>query len=466
MAPTEVLEPEREETEAPEAGALHPHFVREVVDALDRGAVATLKEKLSGLHAADLADLIGLIRPEDRTALVTTLGKDVLTPEVLSELDEDVRDEVLPHLAPQAIAEAVQALDTDDAVYLLEDLDEAQKRAVLARIPESDRAALELPLHYPENAAGRLMQREVVAVPPLWTVGQTIDYLRETEELPSEFFEIFVVDAASKLLGTVQTSRLVRTKRPVLIGDIMDPEPTVVPATMDQEEVAYLFEQYHLVSAPVVDDGKRLVGMITVDDIVDVIQEEMTEDILALGGVRDAETMTSTVIDTTRARFSWLFVNLLTAILASIVIGFFDATIEQVVALAILMPIVASMGGNAGTQTLTVAVRAIATRELTPANALRIIYREALVGSLNGIIFAALMGLIAVLWFESSAIGVIIGLAMIINLLAAGLAGILIPLGLHRAGVDPAVSSAVFLTTVTDVVGFSTFLGLAAWYFG
>ncbi len=466
MAPTEVLEPEREEAQAQEAGALDPHFVREVVDALDRGASATLKEKLSGLHAADLADLIGLIGPEERTALVTMLGKDVLTPEVLSELDEDVRDEVLAQLEPQAIAEAVQALDTDDAVYLLEDLDEAQMRAVLARIPESDRAALELPLHYPENSAGRLMQREMVAVPPFWTVGQTIDYLRETEELPSEFFEIFVVDPAFALLGSVQTSRLVRTKRPVLIGDIMDAEPTAVPASMDQEEVAYLFEQYHLVSAPVVDDAGRLVGMITVDDIVDVIQEEMTEDILALGGVRDAETMTSTVIDTTRARFSWLFVNLLTAILASIVIGFFDATIEQVVALAVLMPIVASMGGNAGTQTLTVAVRALATRELTPANALRIVLRETVVGSLNGIIFAILMGLIAVLWFKSSAIAVIIGLAMIINLLAAGLAGILIPLGLHRAGVDPAVSSAVFVTTVTDVVGFSTFLGLAAWYFG
>ena len=466
MAPTEVLEPEREEAQAGEAGALDPHFVREVVDALDRGASATLREKLSGLHAADLADLIGLIGPEERTALVTTLGKDVLTPEVLSELDEDVRDEVLAHLEPQAIAEAVQALDTDDAVYLLEDLDEAQMRAVLARIPESDRAALELPLHYPENSAGRLMQREMVAVPPFWTVGQTIDYLRETEELPSEFFEIFVVDPAFALLGSVQTSRLVRTKRPVLIGDIMDAEPTAVPASMDQEEVAYLFEQYHLVSAPVVDDAKRLVGMITVDDIVDVIQEEMTEDILALGGVRDAETMTSTVIDTTRARFSWLFINLLTAMLASIVIGFFDATIEQVVALAVLMPIVASMGGNAGTQTLTVAVRALATRELTPANALRIVYRETLVGSLNGIIFAILMGLVAVLWFKSPAIAVIIGLAMIINLLAAGLAGILIPLGLHRMGVDPAVSSVVFLTTVTDVVGFSTFLGLAAWYFG
>jgi magnesium transporter len=466
MAPSEVLEPERNEAEAPERGALDPRFVREAVDALDRGAIASLKDKLSGLHAADLADLIGLIGPEERVMLVTSLGKDVLTPEVLSELDEDVRDEVLSHLAPQAIAEAVQALETDDAVYLLEDLDEAQKRAVLARIPESERAALELPLHYPENAAGRLMQREVVAVPPFWTVGQTIDYLRETEELPSEFFEICVVDPAFKLLGTVQTSRLVRTKRPVLIGEIMDTEPTAVPATMDQEEVAHLFERYHLVSAPVVDETKRLVGMLTVDDIVEVLQEEMSEDILALGGVREAESLTSTVVDTTRARFSWLFVNLLTAILASIVIGFFDATIEQVVALAILMPIVASMGGNAGTQTLTVSVRALATRELSPANAIRIIYREALVGSLNGIIFAALMALIAVVWFNSAPIAVIIGLAMIINLLAAGLAGILIPLGLQRFGIDPAVASAVFVTTVTDVVGFATFLGLAAWYFG
>lgn len=466
MATTEALEPEHEKAEAREGGALQPQFVREVVDALDRGARAKLKEKLSDLHEADLADLIGLIGPDERIALVNMLGKDILTPEVLSELDEDVRDEVLPHLAPQAIADAVQALETDDAVYLLEDLDEAQKRAVLERIPESDRAALELPLQYPDNSAGRLMQREVVAVPPFWTVGQTIDYLRETEELPSEFFEVFVVDPSFQLLGSVQTSRIVRTKRPMLISEIMDTETTVVPAAMDQEEVAYLFEQYHLVSAPVVDESKRVVGMITVDDIVEVIHEEMTEDILALGGVREAESLTDTVIDTTRARFSWLFINLLTALLASVVIGFFDATIEQVVALAVLMPIVASMGGNAGTQTLTVAVRALATRELTPANAVRIVYREGLVGSLNGIIFAALMALIALVWFKSPAIAVIIGAAMTINLLAAGLAGILIPLGFQKLGVDPAVSSVVFLTTVTDVIGFSTFLGFAAWYFG
>lgn len=466
MAPADAFTPEREEAREHATEALAPRFVREVVDALDRGALAEVREKLAGLHAADLADFLGLIGPEERRTLVTTLGTDLLTPEVLSDLDEDVRDEILPLLEPKEIAEAVQALDTDDAVYLIEDLDEAQKEAVLAQIPESDRAALEVPLHYPEYSAGRLMQREVVAVPPYWTVGQTIDYLRETEELPSEFFEIFVVDPAYKLLGTVQTSRLLRTKRPVLIGDIMDAEPAVVPATMDQEEVAHLFERYHLVSAPVVDDERRLVGMITVDDIVEVIQEEMSEDILALGGVREEETLTSTVIDTTRKRFSWLFLNLLTAVLASIVIGFFDTTIEQTVALAVLMPIVASMGGNAGTQTMTVAVRALATRELTPANALRIIFRETLVGSLNGIIFAALIAVITILRFDSAAIAVIIGLAMTINLLTAAMAGILIPLGFHKAGIDPAVSSPVLLTTLTDVVGFSTFLGLAAWYFG
>lgn len=464
MAIEEPAARENETTEAA-AGVVTAPFVRDLVDALDRGALAEVRAKLDPLNAPDVADLLGLMPPFERRLLVKSLG-DSLDPEVLSELDSDVRDDVLASLATQAIAEAVQKLDTDDAVYVLEDLDAERQREVLAKLPEAERAAVELNLQYPDYTAGRLMQREVVVVPPYWTVGQTIDYLRETEELPSEFFEIFVVDPGAKLLGSVPVSRLVRTKRPVRVTAIMDEELTVVPATMDQEEVAHLFERYHLVSAPVVDASERLVGMITVDDIVDVIQEEVTEDILALGGVRDEEGMTANVIATTRNRFSWLFINLLTAILASLVIGIFGATIEEVVALAILMPIVASMGGNAGTQTLTVAVRALATRELTPANAARIVWREALVGGLNGIIFALIMGVVAALWFGRTDIGVVIAVAMVVNLICAGLAGILVPLGLQRAGIDPAVSSTVFVTTVTDVVGFFVFLGLAAWYLG
>ena len=446
-----------------EEGGLAPGFVRDVVDALDRGARAEVRAMLADLHAADLADLIGIVGPDQRRTLVDFLGKS-LAPEVLSELDESVRDEVLPLLAPAQIAEAIQALDTDDAVYLIEDLDEEQKRQVLEHVPDAERAAVELGLQYPDYTAGRLMQREVVYVPPYWTVGQTIDHLRDTDDLPTDFFEVYVVDATHALKGSVALDRLVRTKRPAKITEIMDEEPTVVPVTMGQEEIAYLFERYRLVSAPVVDENKRLAGMITVDDIVEVIQEEVTEDILALGGVRDEEDMTTTVVQTVRNRFQWLFVNLLTAILASLVIGLFDGTIEKAVGLAVLMPIVASMGGNAGTQTLTVAVRALATRDLTPANAVRIVYREVLVGGLNGIIFAILMGAIGGLWFQSVQIAVVLAAAMVINLICAGFAGILVPLALERLKIDPAVSSTVFVTTVTDCVGFFVFLGLATWY--
>ncbi len=443
-----------------EAQALTAEFVRSVVEALDRGADAEVRAKLEDVHEADIADLLGLVGPDQRRALVHALGQD-LTPEVLSELGEDVRDEVLDLMAPKAIADAVQALDTDDAVYLLQDMDEDRQQEVLSHMSEADRAAVELSLQYPEYSAGRLMQREVVAVPGFWSIGQTIDHLREAPDLPDEFFEIFIVDPAGHLLGTVPVSHIVRSPRPTLVADIMDDEPVKIPVTLDQEEVAYLFEQYSLVSAPVVDEGDRLVGMITVDDIVEVIQEAASEDLLALGGVSDEEGTTATVLEVTRGRFSWLFINLLTAILASIVIGLFGSTIQQVVALAILMPIVASMGGNAGTQTLTVAVRAISMRELTPANAMRIVVREGLVGGLNGIIFAVIMGVVGWLWFADPALGGVLAAAMIINLICAGFAGILVPLGLQRAGIDPAVSSTVFVTTVTDVVGFFVFLGLA-----
>ncbi len=447
----------------PPTEILTPDYIRGVIDALDRGDESTVRQKTAGLHAADLADLISLIRPDERRELVDVLGAS-LDPNMLSELEEGVRDEVLPLIKPEIIARAVEVLDSDDAVYLLEDLDEPRQREILSQVQDTDRAAVEYSLQYPENSAGRLMQRQIITVPPFWTVGQTIDYMRETEDLPDEFLHVFVVDPAFHPLGTVPTSRILRTKRPARIGDIMEADPILIPAEMDEEEVAYQFEQYHLYSAPVIDENQRLCGMITVDDVVGVIQETNEADILQLGGVNEEAEVSDTVLTTTRRRFSWLFVNLLTAILASVVIAFFDATIQELVALAVLMPIVASMGGNAGTQTLTIAVRALATKELTPTNTFRVIGREATVGLLNGVMFAVLMGIVGGVWFQSVDLGFVLAAAMLINLIFAGLAGILIPLSLQRMGIDPAVASTVFVTTVTDVVGFFVFLGLAAWY--
>ena len=439
---------------------LSPAFVRAVVDAIDRADRAQVRSLVLDLRPADLAELLELVRQDERHALVEMLGPD-LNPETLHELDESVRDDVMEMLDPKVIASAVAEMDSDDAVYLLEDMDAHEQREILEQLSATDRAVLEKSLEYPEYSAGRLMQRELVAVPPFWDVGQTIDYMREAEQLPDEFYEIFVVDPAYRPVGTVPLSRVMRSKRPLKMSEIMEEEQTLVPVNMDQEDVALLFSKYDLISAAVVDEDERLVGVITVDDIVEVITEEATEDIRRLGGVGE-EAISDTVIQTTRSRFSWLFLNLLTAILASAVIGLFDGTISQMVALAVLMPIVASMGGNAGTQTMTVAVRALATKDLVPFNASRIVTREVMVGFLNGVMFAILMGAIGGLWFENAALGAIIAAAMIINLVAAGLAGILIPIGLDKIGVDPAVSSAVFLTTVTDVVGFFAFLGLAA----
>lgn len=439
---------------------LSPEFVRNVVTAIDRGDTAAVRALLEGLRPADLAELLEIIRPDELRAVVEMLGPD-LNMEVLSELEEAVRDDVIELLEPEELAEALQDMEADDAVYVLEDMDADEQREVLDQMPELDRAVLEQSLEYPEDSAGRLMQRELVAVPPFWDVGQTIDYMREADELPDEFYEIFVVDPAYRPTGTVPLARVMRTKRPVKIADIMNTEQTLVPVAMDREEVALLFAKYDLISAAVVDENDRLVGVITVDDVVAVISDEADEDILRLGGVGE-ESISDTVIETTRGRFSWLFVNLLTAILASIVIAFFEGTIEQIVALAILMPIVASMGGNAGTQTMTVAVRALATRDLVPLNASRIVTREMLVGFLNGVMFAIILGFVGGLWFGDPGLGVVLALAMIVNMIVAGLAGILIPLGLDRAKIDPAIASGVLLTTVTDVVGFFVFLGLAA----
>ncbi|MGK2922284.1 MAG: magnesium transporter [Methyloceanibacter sp.] len=447
-----------------EEGGIRSDFLHAVSDALEADDTARVRALTLDLHEADLADLIQLLRPEERAELIAALGEDFKAA-ALPELDEAVRDQVLEDMAPEQVAEALQQLDSDEAVYLLEDLDKGDQKDILAKLPYFERIALQRSLEYPEDSAGRIMQTDLIAVPPFWSVGQTIDYMRVAEDLPDRFYEIFVVDPAYHLIGSVALNRLLRSKRPTTIESITDEGLRPIMVEADQEEVARQFERYNLTSAPVIDEDKRLVGVITADDVVEVVQEEASEDILAMGGV-GGESVSDTVWETTRLRFTWLFANLITAILASMVISVFEATIEQMVALAVLMPIVASMGGNAGTQTMTVAVRALATQDLGRVNAVRVIIRESAVGLLNGLLFAVIMGGIAYFWFGSDELGLVIGVAMVVNLCAAALAGILIPLGLEALDLDPAIASGVFVTTVTDVVGFFAFLGLAAlWLF-
>jgi len=437
------------------------NVARQVTAALDAGDYARVRQLVEPLHAADIADLLEQALPGERRLFIEAV-RGAFDPLILAELDEVVRDEVVDEFDSRELAAAVTELEIDDAVDVLEDLDSADQREVLQAVPAEDRAQIEEALGYPEDTAGRLMQRDLVAVPTFWTVGQTIDHLRESDDLPDEFFEIIVVDPAHHPVGTVPLNRAMCSKRSVVAADIMDLNPTLIPAAMDQEEIAYLFQQYNRPSAPVIDEQGRLVGVIMIDDIVDVIHEEHEEDLMRLGGVSAGDLYASAVA-TTRTRFTWLLVNLATAVVASLVIALFDAAIEKIVALAILMPIVASMGGNAGTQTLTVTVRAIATRELTGANALHLVNKEMLVGLLNGLLFAVLIGGVGLVWFGDLALGLVLAAAVVINMLVAGMAGILAPLGLERVGADPALASPVFLTTITDVVGFLSFLGLAAW---
>jgi magnesium transporter len=439
-----------------------PEFVTSVADALDDNRPDDVDRLVGPLHYAELADLLELLRPDHRESLVERLRAD-FDPEILAELDQTVCDEVAEQLGTKTLAAAIAKLESDDALTLISTLEEPKQHLVLQAIPAALRAMLEEGLAYPEDSAGRLMQRHFVAVPAFWTVGETIDFMRESDNLPNDFYDFFVVDPRHRAVAKVALSRVLRSKRPVRIADIMDDEIFTVPVTMDQEEVAYIFAQHDLISAPVVDDAGRLVGAITVDDVVDVIQEEAEEDIMHLGGVREDD-LYEAVLDTGKSRFSWLFLNLITAVLASVVIGLFEATIEKIVFLAVLMPIVASMGGNAGTQTLTVAVRALAMKELTRANAMRVLSKEILVGAFNGIVFAVLIGFVAWFWSGDPAIGMVIAGAMVITLVVAGFAGTAIPLGLARSGIDPAVGSSVILTTVTDVIAFAVFLGLAAWF--
>ena len=431
-----------------------------VIAALDAGDGEGLRTALGDIHVADLADLFEQLSHDQRRSLIEALGHD-LDPELLSELHGPVLTEVLDLIGPREAAAALAQMDSDDAVYVLNEFDDEQQREVLAELAPADRQALQASLAYPEDSAGRLMQRDVVAVPDYWTIGRVLHYLRSEADLPDRFYEIVVIDGEQRPVGTVPLDRMLRTHADLAVGLIMGVAEHLVPVDMDQEEVAFLFQQYRLVSAAVVDREGHLAGVITADDIADVIEEEVEEDAMLLGGVAETDIQES-VWDTTKARFAWLFVNLGTAFLASAVIGLFDGAIEKIVALAVLMPIVASMGGNAATQTLTVAVRTLATRELTTANARRVVVKETLVGAINGVVFALIVGAIGFAWFGNWELGVVFGAAMIINMVAAALAGVLVPIGLDRFGVDPAIASGVFVTTVTDVIGFLAFLGLAA----
>jgi magnesium transporter len=448
-----------------EDGALRAEFVEHVAQAIGEDDSTALRGLVGDLHAADLGDVIEALEPELRPRLVMLLGRD-FDFLALTEVDATIREAILKELGAAAVADGVRELESEDAVAILADLPQDEQTEILEQLPARERVTLARILLYPENSAGRRMQTEFIAVPPTWTVGQTIDHLRETPDEPDRFWELYCVDAADRLQGTVALDRLLRTKRPVPIGELIDEEMHPVRVSDDQEDVARLFEHYDLVSTPVVDANDRLVGVITFDDIIDVIEEAAEEEIRALGGVGREEELSDPVWYVARGRFNWLLVNLATAFLASSVLGLFEGELQKMVALAILAPIVASQGGNAATQTMTVAVRALATRELSSLNAARLVLREVLVGLVNGLAFAVITGVAAAAWFKLPDLGLVIGLAMICNLVAGALGGILVPLVLQHFRADPAISSGVFVTTVTDVVGFFSFLGIATLWFG
>jgi magnesium transporter len=449
------------ETEEQDDYALNPKLASGVLYAIEAGDRATLLELMEPLHAADIADLLEQINAFDRRRLVQLYGAE-FDGEILSELDEALREEVMNVLRPDVLAEAVRDLESDDIVDLVEDLDEPQQEAILDQLEDADRVAVEQALSYPENTAGRLMQRETVFAPEHWNVGETIDFLRNAEALPEQFYHVILVDPRMKPVGNVTLGKLMSARREVLMATLVEEVFQIIPITQDEEDVAYAFNQYHLISAPVVDEDERLVGVITIDDAMVVLDEEHEEDILRLAGVSDESSLSDTIFNAAKGRATWLFVNLLTAILASGVINLFADTVDQMVALAVLMPIVASMGGNAGTQTMTVTVRALATKDLTAQNAMRVIWRELSGGALNGALFGFIMALVAGAWFGVPMLAVVIGVAMLLTQIAAALGGILIPMALDRMNIDPALASGPFVTTVTDVVGFFLFLGLAA----
>ena len=428
---------------------------------VDNSNISKLDRFVKNLHNADIAEIIQNLDDESRLKFILKV-KNYFDPEILTYLNESIRDEIIEQLDIKQLASNASALDVDDAVDVIEDLEESDKEVFLDNISESERKLIKESLNYPEDSAGRLMQREFVSIDLDWNVGDAIDFLRKNKDnLPEDFYEIYLLNKSKKISGIVPLGRLMGSKRSTPLETIKNKITRTINVLTDQEEVAFQFNKYAMVSAPVINNNEEVIGSITVDDVVDVIEEEREEDILKLGGVGQAD-IYDAVIDTTKSRFSWLLVNLLTAVIASIVIGFFQASIEKVVALAVLMPIVASMGGNAGTQTLTVSVRALAMKELTTSNAFKIIAKETLVGGINGIIFAIIIGLLSSYWFEDYLLGIVIAMAMIINLLIAGMAGILIPITLNKFKIDPALASGVILTTITDVFGFLSFLGLAS----
>lgn len=428
--------------------------------ALSAGDIPLVESLIEPLHPADVADLIEHLGPEQRK-LFLDITRHALEPETISHLDEALREEVVEQMAPAELAEVVTELDTDDAVDLLEDLDEATQQRVLDSLPAEDRAFLQQGLTYPEDSAGRLMQRELVAIAAHWTVGEMVDYLRAAKDLPDDFYDLFILDPAGKPVGSVPLSRAMRSKRATQLTDIMDEELRLVPADMDQEAVAYLFRQYALVSAPVVDTQGRLIGVITVDDVVRVIDEEAEEDLLNIVGVSDTD-FHAPAYKTAFLRVRWLVVTLINTLIASFVISRFEGTIGHYPALAVLMPITAAMGGNAGVQVITVTVRALATRDITPnSNVMRLIGKELAVGFMNAIVFAVILGTLGGIWFGHAALGFVLGGAMIFNMVWAGFAGTMIPLVMDRIGFDPATGAGPFLTTTTDCLGFFAFLGLA-----
>jgi magnesium transporter len=454
-------QPDQHDAESEEAAyALGRREIAAIMYAVDIDDKETLTRLMEPLHAADIADLLEQINAFDRSRLIRLYDRE-FDGDILSELDEGLREEVMAVLKPHILADAVREMDSDDVVDLVEDLDEPQQEAILGALDDADRVAVQQALSYPEYSAGRLMQREVVAAPEHWTVGETIDFIRNSDELPDQFYHIVLVDPRMHPVGNVTLGRLMGSARSVKLADIQEEMFQTIPVTQDEEDVAYAFNQYHLISAPVVDEDGRLTGVITIDDAMAVLDNEHEEDILRLAGVGESS-LSDGVFETSKRRLPWLCVNLFTAICAAIVIAQFEDTIARFVSLAVLMPIVASMGGNAGTQSMTVAVRALATRDLTRSNAWRVIRRELSVGLLNGLIFATVMGTIGFLWFGSLQLGLVIAAALTINLITAGLAGTVVPVTLEKLGVDPALASGTFVTTTTDVVGFFAFLGLAS----
>ena len=438
-------------------------FIKVINEKIKNKDTDFLAKSLKELLPADSADIIENLSSENRSKLIELEGFNI-DPEIFVELNESIQTEIFLLLSVESIASLLKKLESDDALKILENLDKSKKETVLNKLPPKDRFLLEESLSYPEDTAARIMQREFTAIPSNWSVGQTIDYLRENKDLPDEFLDIFIVDSDFKPIGTVPSSKVLTTARETKMDSIMREMQVLIPVNMDQEEVGHTFENYNLTSAGVVDKNNKLVGMITSDDILTVVKEEAEEDVLRLAGVGDEE-ITDSILKKTKRRFNWLLLNLFTALLATWVISRFGATIEQMVALAFLMPIVASMGGNAGMQTLAVTVRAIATKELSSENFTKVVSKEFVIGILNGIIFALITGIIVQLWFKEINLSILIAVSMILNMIVAGIFGIMVPVSLQKFNIDPAIASSVFVTTITDVVGFLSFLGIGAYFF-